>query len=79
MVYSSPLELLGFVVVLLIGLRSLYNFVLFVYTVYVAGELKHHVNLRRFGPWAGKKRFILFIGHFNWLISPLFWHMDVKL
>ena len=47
------MEILGWLVVLFIGIKSLYNVCHFFYATWLGHLLGHSIDLRKCGPWAG--------------------------
>lgn len=48
------LELIGFVTLTVLALKSIYNIFFFVYSAYLAFILGLNLKLRNYGPWAGR-------------------------
>ncbi len=47
------MEILGWIVTIFIGAKSVYNICHFVYTTWLGHLLGHSIDLRKCGPWAG--------------------------
>ena len=49
----SWIEIVGFLTVLLFGLKCVWNLFQFIYTTFLGHLLKHNMDLSKCGPWAG--------------------------
>lgn len=47
-------EVMGWVILALLGAKVVYNIGHFLYSVYLAAPLGHNLDLRNYGPWAGE-------------------------
>jgi hypothetical protein len=45
---------IGWIVLVLLGIKVFYNLSHFIYSVKLSAALGHSLDLRRYGPWAGK-------------------------
>ena len=53
LVKMSWIEIVGFLTVLLFGLKCVWNLFQFIYTTFLGHLLKHNMDLSKCGPWAG--------------------------